>query len=128
MTTNSATEAAAALRELVAALERNADRSRVISERAREIEARLAKVGDWRTIVDAEEAPPIVELVTRNVEELHVASARFRRAEAHALHDAGMTISDIAEHFGVSRQRVSALLNSEPPAERPFGAYRHNAS
>ena len=33
-------------------------------------------------------------------------------AEARALHDEGLTMAEIAALFGVSRQRVSALLRS----------------
>ena len=34
----------------------------------------------------------------------------MRRAEAHALYAEGLTMDQIAERFGVTLQRVSALL------------------
>lgn len=60
--------------------------------------------------LDAEPRPRIVELLTSNIDTLHSAGATFRAALAQALHDDGMTIATIADEFGVTRQRVSALL------------------
>jgi DNA-binding transcriptional regulator LsrR (DeoR family) len=51
-----------------------------------------------------------VQLITESSKALDTCGASLRRAEAQALHDEGMTMDQIAEHFGVSRQRVSALL------------------
>jgi predicted transcriptional regulator len=38
------------------------------------------------------------------------AGSGWRRAQAHALHDESVSINRIAELYGVTRQRVSALL------------------
>ena len=54
---------------------------------------------------------PIVELLTANLNRLMSAGGQLRRAKAKALHDDGMTMEQIAHFFGVTRQRVSALLN-----------------
>jgi len=54
-----------------------------------------------------------VELTRDNLATLVEAGSRLRRAEAHALHAEGMTMEQIAELFGVTRQRVSALLRSD---------------
>jgi CRP-like cAMP-binding protein len=43
-------------------------------------------------------------------ERLAKAASRLRRTQARALREEGMTTDRIAELFGVSRQRVSALL------------------
>ena len=39
------------------------------------------------------------------------AGARFRRAQARALHDEGMTMDEIAKVFGCTRQRISTLIS-----------------
>jgi len=76
----------------------------------------------------AAEDQPVVELVSRMIDVLVVVGSRLRRAEARALHEEGATMEEIAQLFGVTRQRVSALLKStndvlnlprddEPPAE-----------
>jgi transposase len=41
---------------------------------------------------------------------LHAYGNRVRRTEARALHGEGMTMDEIAKLFGVTRQRISALL------------------
>ncbi len=45
--------------------------------------------------------------------------AAWRRAEARALHQEGISMDRIAQLFGVTRQRVSALLNSQPRSDSP---------
>ncbi len=75
-------------------------------------------------IVPAEDPPLLVQLLTESANLLHTYGTRVRRTEARALHSAGMTMDEIARLFGVSRQRVSALLRSEPgmaedPASEP---------
>jgi DNA-directed RNA polymerase sigma subunit (sigma70/sigma32) len=54
--------------------------------------------------------PLLVEMARDNLAALVEAGGRLRRAEARALHAEGLTMEQIAELFGVSRQRVSALL------------------
>jgi hypothetical protein len=77
--------------------------------------------------VSAEEQP-VVELVTRMMDILVMVGSRLRRAEARALHAEGATMEEIAQLFGVTRQRGSAVLKSSndvltlpreeaPPAE-----------
>lgn len=54
--------------------------------------------------------PQLLELVTAATRQLESAGAGLRRAEARALHDEGLTMDQIAERFGVTRQRISAVL------------------
>jgi hypothetical protein len=65
----------------------------------------------WRDIVDAEERPLIAEMLTDTIQRFEASGTRFRREKARALHDEGMTMDRIAELFGLTRQRISALLN-----------------
>lgn len=73
------------------------------------IEAREAG-RTWAEIVPAEEPPLVVELLALNHGRLSASGSKLRRAQARALHDEGMTMEQIAQAFGVTRQRVSALL------------------
>lgn len=66
----------------------------------------------YREIVSAEPRPLLVEILSDSVLALVEAGSRFRRAEARALHDEGMTMESIAVLFGVTRQRISHLLRS----------------
>ena len=74
------------------------------------IRAERAAGRPYSEIVPAEERPLVVEMLTTSVRDLEDAGVRVRRDEARALYDEGMTMEAIAGLFGVSRQRVSALL------------------
>lgn len=66
----------------------------------------------YEELVVDEERPLVVEMLTDVLEELSTAGAAFRRAEARVLHEGGMSQETIAQLFGVTRQRVGALLSS----------------
>jgi hypothetical protein len=101
-----------ALDELVRVLHENAALNDSAIRRA-DLIRRLRERGlRYSEIVPLEERPLIVELLTHNLYELSDASSRFRKAEARALYSDGLTMSEIAELFGVTRQRVAALLRS----------------
>ena len=55
----------------------------------------------------------IIAAISDNQERLTSAAAKFRRASARQLREEGMAVADIARSFGVSRQRVAALLVDE---------------
>lgn len=100
----------AALDDLLAALDANrADADRIVA-RAEVIKAERAKGRPWSDIVPEGEHPLIPELVSEMLDRLARVGSRVRREEANALHDEGMSMEAIGELFGVTRQRVSALL------------------
>jgi predicted transcriptional regulator len=51
-------------------------------------------------------------MVTQSPENLAAYGSRVRRAEARVLHQEGLTMDQIAKLFGVTRQRISALLHN----------------
>jgi len=89
-----------------------------ILRRAEHIKRERAQGSSWTTIVESAGEPLVVELVRQNLDALFDAGGRLRRAEAKALHDEGRTMEEIAKTFGVSRQRVSALLKERAARER----------
>lgn len=99
-----------ALRELDEALDVNMARNRLMKERIAEIQGALAEGRPLREIVPHERTPLLVELLSQSVESLSAYGSRVRRTEARALHQEGLTMEQIARLFGVTRQRVSALL------------------
>jgi len=99
-----------ALDALCAALDENVASAQRIRKRAAVIKAEREKGLSYSEIVPAGEHPLIPELVSANLERLFEAGSRLRRAEAKALHDEGLSMDAIGELFGVTRQRVSALL------------------
>jgi hypothetical protein len=62
----------------------------------------------------------VIEQISTALRELNRHGHLFRRVEARALYAEGMTMSQLAYVFGVSRQRVSALLRE--PVELPGAA------
>ncbi len=101
-----------ALDKLVAALEENIAASQVAIERARQIHELRDQGLRYRDIADETGQPLVVAVVSQNLTRLREGGASLRRAHAQALHDEGLTMDKIAALFGVTRQRISAILRS----------------
>lgn len=99
-----------ALDELHRALDENIDKARRMQQRIGELHRALSEGRPLREVVSQEETPLIVQLLTESTHLLHSYGNRVRRTEARALHEEGVTMDEIARLFGVTRQRVSALL------------------
>lgn len=99
-----------AVDDLDEALDDSLEMTRRMKERIREIRDGVASGRPLRDVVPREHRPLLVQLLTENANLLHSYGTRVRRSEARALHREGMTMDEIARQFGVSRQRVSALL------------------
>jgi hypothetical protein len=107
MTEDPFLEALTALEEVIAENDRRAS---LIKKRMARIRRARARGLAYSDTVTAEDGPLIVQLLTESSKALDTSGSTVRRAEAQALHDEGMTMDEIAQHFGVTRQRVSALL------------------
>jgi DNA-directed RNA polymerase specialized sigma24 family protein len=105
-------EVMVALEELLAALDENLADAQRIRTRAAAIKSQRKEGRTNAEIVPEGEHPLIPELVSLKLERLFNAGSKLRRAEAKALHDEGLSMDAIGELFGVTRQRVSALLKS----------------
>jgi predicted XRE-type DNA-binding protein len=101
-----------ALDNLVDALTQNIEANQLAIRRARAIKELRAKNLDYKVIAHETGEPLVVQLVTENLDRLRIYGAQLRHAHAAALHDEGLTMDQIAELFGVTRQRISALLRS----------------
>ncbi len=99
-----------ALEGLVAALKSNIEASQAAITRASRIRDLRTRDLAYRDIADETGKPLVVELITENIERLRTSGAALRRAQARALHEEGLTMDQIAELFGVTRQRISAIL------------------
>lgn len=105
-----------ALEDLCQAVVRAQDLLTAVQVRADVLHEARAQGRSYSEVVGQEQRPLIVELLSQVLEELSAAGATFRRAEARALHADGLSHEAIAEVFGVTRQRVSALLKEAPRA------------
>lgn len=104
------------LRQLHEMAEANIARSETIKARIDHLLARIEAGEPLPEIVEAETRPLIPTLITENIEALQEVGAMLRRAEAAALRAHGYTMERIADLFGVTRQRISALLQTDPDA------------
>ncbi len=99
------------LKQLDEMAEANIGRSRRIKERIDHLLERLEAGEELAAIVEGESQPLIPTLITENIEALQDVGSALRRAEAAALRAHGYTMGEIASLFGVTRQRISALLD-----------------
>jgi hypothetical protein len=106
----------AALNDVISALEASTRRNQAALTRAESMVEQRRTGRPWRDIVEAEQRPLVVELMTESLDALLEAGSRLRRAKARALHDDGVTMAAIGQLFGVTRQRVSTLIR--PPTVR----------
>ena len=113
-----------ALEELVAAAEEVSRMTAHVTARAAQIRTGRLEGLPYRQIVAGENLPLIAALLTENIQRLEAAGTRFRQAEAHALHDEGMTMEEIGRLFGLTRQRISALIRgaAAPGPDRVVGS------
>jgi DNA-directed RNA polymerase specialized sigma24 family protein len=99
-----------ALTALERVLDENDRRTKLIKRRIAQVRRQRARGAEYSEIVASEDGPLVVQLLTESSTALDTSGAQVRRAEAHALYVEGLTMEQIAEVFGVTRQRVSTLL------------------
>jgi DNA-directed RNA polymerase specialized sigma24 family protein len=103
-----------ALTALEATLADNHERTKLIKKRITQLRRLRAKGTSYAEIVATRDGPLLVQLLTESSTALDTSGASVRRAEARALYAEGLTMDQIAERFGVTRQRVSTLLRKTP--------------
>lgn len=108
-----------AIDDLDRALDDSGEMTQRMKQRIAELRQAAAQGRPLREVVPEEETPLLVQLLTESTNLLHSCGNRVRRTEAQALHSEGMTMDQIAKVFGVTRQRVSALLRDSPSEGAP---------
>lgn len=101
------------LAELVVALRDAEEMNRQVLQRIADVRTLRAEGMAWREIANSG-SPLAVELLARSLHRQSEAGGRFRKAAARVLYAEGLAMEEIAELFGVSRQRVSLLINQRP--------------
>lgn len=107
-----------ALDSLIADLEKNRKATEVAIASARATKALRRQGFTYSDIVHETGRPLVVELITQNMERLQTSGAALRQAHAAVLHDEGLTMEQIAGLFGVTRQRISTLLQRDGDGSR----------
>jgi DNA-directed RNA polymerase specialized sigma24 family protein len=99
-----------ALTTLEDVLADNGRRASLIKKRIAQLRRLRSKGASYTELVSSDDGPLIVQLLTESSTALDTTGANVRRAEAEALYAEGMTMEQIADRFGVTRQRISMLL------------------
>jgi hypothetical protein len=121
--TPESTRTVAAFDALVRTLAETCRQTETLADRAAQTRDRIATGVVLSEFVEAEPRPLIITTMTELLDSLSDAAAEVRRAEAHQLRAEGLSHERIAQLFGVTRQRVAALL-SPPPAPHARAAKR----
>ncbi|MGY1830453.1 hypothetical protein ACI8AA_08495 [Geodermatophilus sp. SYSU D01180] len=107
-------DAVAALEQLVREIDRCAAELQDARTRAEQLLCQRRSGDSWLAIVTEESRPLVVERITTVLGALAGAGSTWRRAQARALQAEQVSINRIAAMFGVTRQRISALLRDQP--------------
>ena len=102
--------ATAALEALVTELGTCIAQLRHAHDRAERLLTHRRAGGPWLEIVTTESKPLVVESISAVMSSLATAGHAWRREQALALQREDVSINRIAALFGVTRQRISALL------------------
>jgi hypothetical protein len=116
-----------ALEELVAAIDQCVRQLEDARARAQDLLVSRAAGSSWLAIVAAENCPLVVESVSAVLATLARAGSAFRREQAYALRSEQVSINRIAALFGVTRQRISALLRERAGDDEAAGQAGHSA-
>lgn len=109
-TEDPADAAGRALAQLVDELEVVVSELTLARERALLLQEQRREGRTWYDIVSSEDRPLIVEQISSAMASLSTAGGQWRREQAAALSAEHVSINRIAALYGVTRQRVSALL------------------
>lgn len=105
---------AGALDQVAEAADETALDQQRLARRARSMSRQRRLGWSWSKILERERQPGLLVLMDRSVRRLQDVSGRFRPALGQALADAGLSTRQIAKMFGVTQQRISAMLNRGP--------------
>lgn len=118
-----------ALSDIERAAADNVERSLEIQRRVHWFHQQIDDGVPIGSVVASEHEPRMVELISANMATLENVGSGFRASLAMALRDDGLTIEAIATLFGVTRQRISALLRQKAAldaAAAPSGQAKPN--
>jgi hypothetical protein len=102
-----------ALDDLISAIDRSVEELQRARTRALSLRDKRQSGRAWLDIVSGEERPLVVERVSTVLSTLARAGHAWRREQASALQSEQVSINRIATLFGVTRQRISALLREK---------------
>jgi hypothetical protein len=111
---------ARALDDVAEAADETALDQQRLARRARSMSRQRRSGSSWIQILHRERQPGLLVLMTRSARRLHEVSGRFRPVLGQALVDEGLSTRQVARMFGVTRQRISAMLSRAGSAATPL--------
>lgn len=98
------------LNDLKTALARNREVIREMDARVQVLIDALRARRSLREVVTDTQKPLLVQLLSESIDLLLAHGAQVRQTEARLLYAEGLNMDEIANLFGVTRQRVGALI------------------
>jgi endonuclease YncB( thermonuclease family) len=108
-----------ALNQIAEAADETARDQQRVSRRARSMSRQRLLGWSWSKILERERQPGLLVLMDRSARRLHEVTGRFRTTLAQALVGEGFSTRQIAKIFGVTHQRISAMLGRSAPRRPP---------
>lgn len=105
----------AAIDGIVDAVDQNVRDERILLQRLHRIRHARASGMSWHEVLQTDEHPETMQLISVLLSRLSMASGSLRRVLALALRQEGVSTLTIARLFGVTHQRVSNLLRRRVP-------------
>ncbi len=106
-----------ALTEIEQHIGANIQRGQEIQRRVKHLQAQVREGAGVAEVLREEESPRSVEMITTNMKTLEMVGSELRASLAITLRNEGLTLAEIADLFGVTRQRISALLRQKAALE-----------
>ena len=110
---------AGALNQIAEVADETARDQQRVSRRARSMSRQRLLGWSWSQILERERQPGLLVLMDRSARRLHEVTGRFRTALAQALVGEGFSTRQVAKIYGVTHQRISAMLSRAGPAPTP---------
>src|SRR5581483_554309 len=117
-----------AVASLIAVFEQAASVAPMLRERMEAAKAVRATGLAWPSMIEPERGAVMINATNDLLDDLVNVGARLRRLVAQGLYAEGMSMEAIAETFGVTRQRVSALVHADADATQAAWTKRRRGS
>jgi len=98
------------LDELQAAVLKNEARNRAMLIRIEFVRSELEGGARLADLVSTKSGDGLVELIAANIKSLDTTGAMFQVVHARSLRSEGLSVAEIASHYGLPSERVSELL------------------
>ena len=109
---------ASLMREVAASADATAREQKRAASLVRRMADQREREVPWSSIAEKGTLTSAMELLGRGAQRLRTGGAKMRRVAARGLLNEGMTTRQVGRRFGVSHQRISALLSSDPGDDR----------